>query len=52
VLGFTAEEQSRLQWDAAGAAGITPDADPSSAFGFGLRLLIDGLAVQAGIAVS
>ena len=51
VLGFTADEQSRLQWDAAGAAGITSDADPGSAFAFGLGLLIDGLAVRAGLAV-
>lgn len=48
VLGFTADEQSRLQWDAAGAAEITPEADPSSAFAFGLGLLIDGLAMRAG----
>jgi AcrR family transcriptional regulator len=52
VLGFTADEQSRLQWDAAGAVEITPDADPGTAFGFGLGLLIDGLAVRAGLAVS
>ncbi|WP_046319722.1 TetR/AcrR family transcriptional regulator C-terminal domain-containing protein [Mycobacterium sp. UM_Kg1] len=52
VLGFTADEQSRLQWDAAGAADITRDADPSTAFGFGLGLLIDGLAMRAGLAVS
>ncbi|MEB3030745.1 TetR/AcrR family transcriptional regulator C-terminal domain-containing protein [[Mycobacterium] nativiensis] len=52
VLGFTADEQSRLQWDAAGAAGIAPDADPSSAFAFGLTLLIDGLAVQSRVAVN
>ncbi|OBH19863.1 TetR/AcrR family transcriptional regulator C-terminal domain-containing protein [Mycolicibacter sinensis] len=51
VLGFTADEQSRLQWDAAGAADIAPDADPGSAFAFGLGLLIDGLAVRAGLAV-
>ncbi|BBX22564.1 TetR family transcriptional regulator [Mycolicibacter terrae] len=51
VLGFTADEQSRLQWDAAGAAEIAPDADPGSAFEFGLALLIDGLAVRAGLAV-
>ncbi|NDJ90974.1 TetR/AcrR family transcriptional regulator C-terminal domain-containing protein [Mycolicibacter kumamotonensis] len=51
VLGFTADEQSRLQWDAAGAAEITPDTDPGGAFAFGLGLLIDGLAVRAGLAV-
>jgi AcrR family transcriptional regulator len=47
VLGFTADEQSRLQWDAAGAL---PDAqsvlatDPSARFAFGLSLLVDGIA--------
>ncbi|HZQ32535.1 MAG TPA: TetR family transcriptional regulator [Mycobacterium sp.] len=46
VLGFTADEQSRLQWDAAGAL---PDGqsvlttDPSARFTFGLRLLVDGI---------
>ena len=50
VLGFTADEQSRLQWDAAGAelpdeqSVITDDA--SKRFGFGLALLVDGLNVQ------
>ncbi|HEY7054023.1 MAG TPA: TetR family transcriptional regulator [Mycobacterium sp.] len=48
VLGFTADEQSRLQWDAAGA--VLPDrqsvltTDPSARFEFGLRLLVDGIA--------
>jgi TetR/AcrR family transcriptional regulator, tetracycline repressor protein len=55
VLGFTVDEQSRLQWDAAGALtkeqsvldpqgplGRTP-----SAFEFGLAVLVDGLSVQA-----
>lgn len=51
VLGFTADEQSKLQWDAAGAAEITPEIDPGSAFAFGLGLLIDGLAVRAGLTV-
>lgn len=53
VLGFTADEQSRLQWDAAGAdVAAQPPVladDPSSRFGFGLRLLIDGLRVQAHV---
>src|SRR5258708_1968452 len=52
VLGFTTDEQSRLQWDAAGAL---PDGqsvldpiggdpvDPGAAFEFGLGLLIDGI---------
>lgn len=49
VLGFTVDEQSRLQWDAAGAE--LPDAqsvftdDPAVRFGFGLDLLLDGIAV-------
>jgi TetR/AcrR family transcriptional regulator, tetracycline repressor protein len=51
VLGFTADEQSRLQWDSAGAL---PDrqsvlsSDPNHQFGFGLRLLIDGIAAHRG----
>ena len=51
VLGFTADEQSRLQWDAAGAE--LPDAqsvlseDPSARFAFGLRLLVDGIAAHS-----
>jgi TetR/AcrR family transcriptional regulator, tetracycline repressor protein len=55
VLGFTADEQSRLQWDAAGAL---PDrqsvhsSDPNRRFAFGLRLLIDGIAVRSGQPVS
>jgi len=50
VLGFTADEQSRLQLDAAGAE--LPDGqsilseDPSARFAFGLRLLVDGIAVH------
>ena len=50
VLGFTADEQSRLQWDAAGAA--LPEAqsvladDPSARFAFGMGLLIDGIAAR------
>ncbi len=49
VLGATADEQSRLQWDAAGAElpqSATLPADPSAGFGFGLRLLIDGIAAR------
>jgi TetR/AcrR family transcriptional regulator, tetracycline repressor protein len=51
VLGFTADEQSRLQWDAAGAelpgeqSVLTED--PSARFTFGLRLLVDGIAVHS-----
>lgn len=64
VLGFTVDEQSRLQWDAAGSAvADSPDiadADRESvpmpnlnrSFAFGLQLLIDGLAVHGGVPVS
>ena len=51
VLGFTADEQSRLQWDASGAE--LPDEqsvlseDPSARFAFGLRLLVDGIAAHS-----
>ena len=51
VLGFTVDEQSRLQWDAAGAE--LPDEqsvlteDPSARFAFGLRLLVDGIAAHS-----
>lgn len=52
TLGFTVDEQSRLQLDSAGAlpAGQSelgmhrPDT-----FGFGLSLLIDGIAVRGGL---
>ncbi len=50
VLGFTADEQSRLQWDAAGAdlpdgqSVLTDDA--GERFGFGLALLLDGIAAR------
>ncbi|OBI84281.1 TetR family transcriptional regulator [Mycobacterium sp. E740] len=49
VLGFTVDEQSRLQWDAAGAE--LPDdqsvltEDPSARFRFGVGLLVNGLSV-------
>ena len=55
VLGFTADEQSRLQWDAAGAE--LPDEqsvlseDPSERFTFGLRLLVDGIAAHRNTVV-
>ena len=50
VLGFTADEQSRLQWDAAGAElpdeqSVLAD-DAGKRFGFGLALLIDGIAAR------
>lgn len=51
VLGFTADEQSRLQWDAAGAALPNEQSvlteDPSARFAFGLRLLVDGIAAHS-----
>jgi len=55
VLGFTADEQSRLQWDAAGAElpdeqSVLTD-DPGARFAFGLRLLVDGIAAQREIDV-
>jgi AcrR family transcriptional regulator len=51
VLGFTVDEQSRLQWDAAGAdlpdeQSVLSD-DPSARFAFGLRLLVDGIAAHS-----
>lgn len=48
VLGFTVDEQSRLQLDSAGATDVAVDltTDPTARFEFGLRLLIDGVAVQ------
>ena len=50
VLGFTADEQSRLQWDAAGAEladGQSVLTDDSGArFAFGLQLLIDGIGAH------
>jgi TetR/AcrR family transcriptional regulator, tetracycline repressor protein len=60
VLGFTVDEQSRLQWDAAGAELPGPDFaaledDGDRRFAFGLRLLIDGMSanrvLDAGVAV-
>jgi AcrR family transcriptional regulator len=55
VLGFTADEQSRLQWDAAGAelADAQPvlTDDAGKRFGFGLALLVDGVAAQSGVRV-
>ena len=59
VLGAVADEQSRLQWDAAGAlpqsAAGSPfsiSADPAANFAFGLQLLIGGLAVHGSVPVS
>jgi AcrR family transcriptional regulator len=53
VLGFTADEQSRLQWDAAGA--VLPDEqsvltdEAGDRFGFGLALLVDGIAARRAV---
>jgi TetR/AcrR family transcriptional regulator, tetracycline repressor protein len=49
ALGFTADEQSRMQWDAAGAdVPQTIWTDNSSArFAFGLELLVDGIAAHS-----
>ncbi len=50
VLGFTVDEQSRLQWDAAGAElpeeqSVLSD-DPGARFRFGVDLLINGIATH------
>lgn len=54
VLGFTADEQSRLQMDASGAQlpdeqSVLAD-DPSARFAFGLCLLVDGMHAQTNAA--
>ncbi|HEX2214529.1 MAG TPA: TetR family transcriptional regulator [Mycobacterium sp.] len=55
VLGFTVDEQSRLQWDAAGAelpddqSALTDDA--TARFGFGVDLLVNGIATNRSAAV-
>lgn len=49
VLGFTADEQSRLQWDAAGALSdgqSVMTTNPNGRFIFGLQLLVDGMSAQ------
>jgi len=50
VLGFTADEQSRIQWDAAGAKVAGGDTvwteNAGGRFTFGLDLLVDGLAAH------
>jgi TetR/AcrR family tetracycline transcriptional repressor len=49
VLGFAADEQSRLQWDAAGALEDGQSVlatNPNGRFAFGLQLLVDGIAAQ------
>ncbi len=56
VLGFTADEQSRMQWDAAGAElperQSTFNSDSTERFRFGLDLLIDGIAAHRTLPVS
>src|SRR5262245_52325647 len=52
VLGFTADEQSRLQWDAAGAElpesqSIWSD-DATDRFSFGIGLLVAGISARQG----
>ena len=51
ALGFTADEQSRLQWDAAGAAlpqgQSVLHGDAGERFAFGLGLLVEGLAAHS-----
>jgi TetR/AcrR family transcriptional regulator, tetracycline repressor protein len=52
VLGFTADEQSRLQWDAAGALADEQSVlstDMGSRFAFGLRLLVGGFAACSSL---
>jgi AcrR family transcriptional regulator len=54
VLGFTADEQSRLQWDAAGAlvdGQSVLTANPNARFAFGLKLLVDGIAAHSDVFV-
>lgn len=53
VLGFTVDEQSRLQWDAAGAElpawqSVLAD-DANARFAFGLRLFVDGINVSQAV---
>jgi AcrR family transcriptional regulator len=52
VLGFTADEQSRLQWDAVGALAEEQSVmatNPNGRFSFGLRLLLDGMSAQHAV---
>jgi AcrR family transcriptional regulator len=50
VLGFTVDEQSRLQWDAAGAELPAEQSvwaqNASERFAFGLDLLVTGISVR------
>ena len=49
TLGFTADEQSRMQWDASGAdvANTVWTENPTARFTFGLSLLVDGIAAHS-----
>ena len=51
VLGFTADEQSRLQWDAAGAELPEPQSiwseDATNRFAFGIDLLVAGISARS-----
>ncbi len=51
VLGCTVDEQSRIQWDAAGAeiGGSVWTDNPSARFEFGLRLLVAGIAAHTRV---
>ncbi len=50
VLGFTADEQSRLQWDAAGAELPEQQSiwseDATNRFAFGIELLVAGISAR------
>jgi AcrR family transcriptional regulator len=49
VLGFVVDEQSRLQWDAAGAlldGQSVLTSNPNGRFTFGMQLLVDGMSAQ------
>ncbi|MCB0950412.1 MAG: TetR family transcriptional regulator [Mycobacterium sp.] len=49
TLGSTADEQSRMQWDAAGA-DVPPTVwteNPNARFAFGLNLLVEGIAAHS-----
>jgi AcrR family transcriptional regulator len=56
VLGFTADEQSRLQWDAAGAELADGQSvfanDAGGRFRFGLALLINGIGAETNASLS
>ena len=52
VLGFTVDEQSKRQWDSAGALAEEHSVlavDHDRRFAFGLRLLVDGLGAHSRV---